>query len=187
MEIHLTGKNLEISAQARDYITLKLNKINKYLPNILSFDVVASREMTRSPDQQFIIQVTLDSNGTLIRSEERAQDLHAAADKVYEVLSRQIEHYKGKLPYKKGRRPTSIRTSTTEATSGISEETPDEGPQVVKSKKFELKPMSMEEAVDQMELLGHDFFLYYDPDTNNIKLLYKRKDGNLGLIEPVTK
>ena len=138
MDLNLTGKNLEISPQARDYISLKLNKINRYLPNILSFDVVASREMTRSPDQQFIVQATIDSNGTLIRGEERAQDLHAAADKVYEVLSRQIEHYKGKLPYKKGRRPQSIRTSTTEVTAGVADESLEEGPRVVKNKKFEL-------------------------------------------------
>jgi putative sigma-54 modulation protein len=187
MDLHLTGKNLEISAQARDYITLKLNKLNRYLPNILAFDAVASREMTRSPDQQYIVQVTIDSNGTLIRGEERAQDIHAAADKVYEVLSRQIEHHKGKLPYKKGRRPASIRTSTTEATAAVSEEAQEEGPRVVKNKRFELRPMSMEEAVDQMQLLGHDFFLYYDPDNNHINLLYKRRDGNLGLIETVTK
>jgi putative sigma-54 modulation protein len=187
MDLHLTGKNLEISPQARDYITLKLNKINRYLPNILAFDVVASREMTRSPDQQFIVQATIDSNGTLIRGEERALDLHAAADKVYEVLSRQIEHYKGKLPYKKGRRSPSIRTTTTEVTAGVADESVEEGPRVVKNKKFELRPMSMEEAIDQMQLLGHDFFLYYNPDTNNVNLLYKRKDGNLGLIEPVSK
>jgi putative sigma-54 modulation protein len=187
MDLNLTGKNLEISAQARDYINLKLNKVNRYLPNILSFDVVASRQMTRSPNQQFIVQVTIDSNGTLIRGEERAQDLHAAVDKVYEVLSRQIEHYKGKLPYKKGRRPTSIRTTTTEATSGVADESVEEGPQVVKNKKFELKPMSLDEAIDQMQLLGHDFFLYYNPDTNNVNLLYKRKDGNLGLIESAAK
>ena len=187
MDLHLSGKNLEISTQARDYISLKLNKLNRYLPNILAFDVVASHEMTRSPGQQFIVQVTIDSNGTLIRGEERAQDLHAAVDKVYEVLSRQIEHHKGKLPYKKGRRPASIRTSTTEAVSGVSDESEEEGPRVVKNKKFEIKPMSMDEAIDQMQLLGHDFFLYYNPDTNNINLLYKRKDGNLGLIEPAAK
>jgi putative sigma-54 modulation protein len=187
MDLNLSGKNLEISAQARDYITLKLNKVNRYLPNILAFDVVASRQMTRSPDQQYIVQVTIDSNGTLIRGEERAQDLHAAVDKVYEVLSRQIEHYKGKLPYKKGRRPASIRTSTAEVTSGVSDESLEEGPRVVKNKKFEIRPMSMEEAIDQMQLLGHDFFLYYNPDTNNVNVLYKRKDGNLGLIEPETK
>jgi putative sigma-54 modulation protein len=187
MEMHITGKNVELIPAVREYISKKMGKINRHLPNILSFDVVASEEKTRAPDQRFILQVTLDSNGTLIRGEERGQDLYTASDKVYEVMMRQIEHYKGKLPWAKGRRPPSIRTTTTEATSGVVAETVPEGPRVVKTKSFDVKPMSLEEAVDQMELLGHDFFLFYNPDANRINLLYRRRDGNYGLIEPVTK
>jgi len=189
MEMHITGKNIELIPAVRDYISKKMGKINRHLPNILSFDVVASEEKTRAPDQRFILQVTLDSNGTLIRGEERGQDLYSASDKVYEVLMRQIEHYKGKLPWSKGRGwgSSSIRTSTTEATLGVKAETTTEGPKVVKTKRFDVKPKSLEEAIDQMELLGHDFFLFYNPDANRINLLYRRKDGNYGLIEPVTK
>ncbi len=187
MEMHITGKNIELIPAVREYISKKLGKINRYLPNILSFDIVASEEKTRAPDQRFIVQVTLDNNGTLIRSEERGPDLYTASDKVYEVMSRQIEHYKGKLPYAKRRGSASIRTTTTEATAAIEAEVIQEGPRVVKTKRFDVKPMSLEEAVDQMELLGHDFFLFYNPDDNRMNLLYKRKDGNYGLIEPVTK
>jgi putative sigma-54 modulation protein len=188
MEMHITGKNIELSPEVRDYISRKMGKINRFLPNILSFDVVASAEMTRSPEQRFIVQVTLDNQGTLIRGEERGQDLHTATDKVFEVMSRQIEHYKGKLPYAKGRRPPSIRTTTAEATQAIAAEGEETGPRVVKNKRFEVKPMSLDEAIDQMELLGHDFFLYYNPDTNNLNLIYRRKDNNYGLIEPtITK
>jgi putative sigma-54 modulation protein len=184
MEMHVTGKNMELSPEVRDYITRKMSKINRFLPDIIAFDVVASAEMTRSPEQRFIVQVTIDNHGTLIRGEERGQDIHSAIDKVFEVMSRQIEHYKGKLPYAKGRRPMSIRTNTTEAVEAVEAESEDTGPRVVKNKRFEVKPMSMEEAIDQMELLGHDFFLYYNPDTNNVNLVYKRKVGNYGLIEP---
>ena len=187
MDMHVTGKNIELTPEIRDYITRKLGKINRFLPNILSFDVVASEEGTRAPEQRFIVQVTIDSNGTLIRGEERGQDLHTAVDKVSEVMGRQIEHYKGKLPYSKGRRTPSIRVSTTEATAAVAAEVEETGPRVVRNKRFEIKPMSMEEAIDQMELLGHDFFLYYNPDTNNYNLIYKRKDGNYGLIEPSVK
>ena len=187
MDMHITGKNIELIPAVRDYISKKMGKINRHLPNIISFDVVASEEQTRAPGQRYIVQVTLDNNGTLIRGEERGQDLYTATDKVYEVMSRQIEHYKGKLPWAKGRRPASIRTSTTEATSGVEAETAPEGPRVVKTKRFDVKPMSMEEAVDQMELLGHDFFLFYNPDANGMNLIYRRKDGDYGLIEPITK
>src|ERR1017187_5741141 len=97
MEMDVTGKNLELSPEAREYISRKMTKINKVLPTILSFDVVARLEQTTSAAQRFVVQVTLDSNGTLIRGEERGQDVHSAVDKVFEVMSRQIEHYKGKL------------------------------------------------------------------------------------------
>ncbi len=129
MDMHITGKNIELIPAVRDYISRKLGKINRYLPNILSFDVVASEEKTRAPDQRFIVQVTLDNNGTLIRGEERGQDLYTASDKVYEVMSRQIEHYKGKLPYSKGRGSASIRTTTTEVTAAVEAETVETGPE----------------------------------------------------------
>ena len=190
MEMHVTGKNLELTPAAREYISRKMGKIDKFLPNILSFDVVASVEQTRSPLQRFVIQVTIDSNGTLIRGEERGQDIHSAVDKAAEIMSRQIEHYKGKLSgsKSKGSRAPSIRTNTTEVTDSVESEAEPAEPRIVKNKRFEIKPMSLDEAIDQMQLLGHDFFLYYDPDTNRMNLIYKRKDGNLGLIEPaITK
>jgi putative sigma-54 modulation protein len=163
-----------------------LGKIDRYLPNILSFEVVATEEQTRSPDQRFIVQVTVNNNGTLLRGEERGPDLYTATDKVSEVMGRQIEHYKGKLPYSKKRTTPSIRTNTAEVVAEVEvEEEP--APRVVKTKRFDVKPMSLDEAVDQMELLGHDFFLFFNPDDNRMNLLYKRKDGNYGLIEPNTR
>jgi putative sigma-54 modulation protein len=187
MDIQISGKNIEMAPAVRDYITKKLEKINRHLTNILAFDVVASEEQTRSPDQRFILQVTINNKGTLLRGEVRAQDLYSATDKVTELMNRQIEHYKGRKPYAKARGGPSIRTTTTEATSGLEAEKEESGPRVVKSKRFEIKPMSLEEAVDQMILLGHDFFLYFNPDTNNMNLVYRRKDGNYGLIEATTK
>jgi putative sigma-54 modulation protein len=190
MDMQITGKNLDIPPAVRDYITRKLGKVDRYLPNILSFEVVAAEEQTRSPDQRFIVQVTINNNGTLLRGEERGLDLYTATDKVSEVLGRQIEHYKGKLPYSKKRATPSIRTNTTEVTTAVEAEAEDEteaGPRVVKTKRFNVKPMSLDEAVDQMELLGHDFFLFFNPDDNRMNLLYKRKDGNYGLIEANTR
>jgi putative sigma-54 modulation protein len=187
MDMQITGKNIEILPAVRDYITRKLGKVNRFLPNLISFEVVASEEKTRDPDQRFIVQATLDNKGTLIRGEERGQDIYTATDKVMEVLNRQIEHYKGKQPYAKVRGTPSIRTNTAEATAAAEAEEADTEPRIVKTKKFDVKPMGLEEAVDQMELLGHDFFLFIDPDDNRINLVYKRKDGNYGLIVPITR
>lgn len=188
MDMHITGKNIELMPEVRDYASRKLGKINRFLPNILSFDVVVSEEQTRAPDQRFIAQVTLDSNGTLIRGEERGRDAYTAIDKVAEVMGRQVEHYKGKRPYSNKRASPSIRTSTTEVIAAVeTEEEVEPSSKVVRTKSFDVKPMSLDEAVDQMELLGHDFFLFFNPDNNKINLLYKRKDGNYGLIEPTTR
>lgn len=185
MEIQITGKNLEIPPAVRDYILRKLGKANRHLSNIISFDVVVREESTRSPDQRYIVQVTINNNGTFLRGEERGQDLYTATDRVAEVMSRQIEHYIKRLPYSKGRSTASIRTPV--ESSDTAEIESESIPKVVKVKRFDIKPMSLEEAIDQMQLLGHDFFLFYNPDSNNMNLIYKRKDGNFGLIEPVTK
>ncbi len=187
MEMQISGKNIDVLPAVRSYITRKLGKIDRYLPNILAFDVVVTEEKTKSPDQRYIVQVTVNNNGTLLRGEERGQDFYTATDKVAEVMSRQIEHYKGKLPYSKKRATPSIRTGTTGENGPAQEEAVETGPRIVKTKKFDVKPMSLDEAVDQMELLGHDFFLFFNPDDNRMNLLYKRKDGNYGLIEPVTR
>jgi putative sigma-54 modulation protein len=192
MDMQISGKNIEVVPAVRDYITRKLGKINRHLPYIMAFDVVATEEKTRSPDQRFVMQVTINNKGTLLRAEVRGQDLYSATDKVTELMNRQIEHYKSRKPSIKGRGGPSIRTSTTEATSAVDSEseesaTEEPGPKVVKSKHFEIKPMSVEEAIDQMILLGHDFFLFYNQDSNNMNLVYRRKDGNYGLIEATTK
>jgi putative sigma-54 modulation protein len=187
MEMQIAGKNLELSPAIRSYITKKMEKINRHLTNILSFEIVGAEEKTRAPEQRFILQATINSNGILLRGEERGPDLYTATDKVAEVMNRQIERYKGKMESSRVRSAASIRNNTAEVNSAIAEETSDTEPRIVKTKRFDVKPMSLEEAVDQMVLLDHDFFLFYNPDSNNMNLIYKRKDGNYGLIEPVTK
>jgi len=186
MEMHITGKNLDVSTAARNYITRKLEKVNRHLTKIEAFEVVASEERTRSPEQRFIMQVTVLNKGTILRGEERGPDLYTAVDKVAEVMNRQVEHYKGKSPKAHRKGTPSIRTSTAEVTATESEEPVPEGPQVVKTKHFDIKPMDIEEAIDQMILLGHDFFLFNNTDNNKINVVYKRKDGNYGLIDPTT-
>ncbi len=176
MELQIKGRNVELSPAVRSYIERKLGKLNRHLPNIMETSVEISGEQTKSPQQRFVVQVTINSNGTLLRGEERGKTLFAAIDKVAAIMNRQIEHYKGKL-HDKGRGSSFAR-------SGFSEETETPLPSVVKVKRFTVKPMSVAEAVDQMELLGHDFFLFFSADTEKLNLLYRRRDANYGLIEP---
>ena len=178
MELQITGKNTRLSPPVRSYIERKLSKLSRHLPNIMESKVEISEEKTKSPQQHFVVQVTVNSNGTLLRGEERGEDLFTAIDKVIIILNRQIEHYKGKL-YRKGRGSSLARG---EFSQEVEMAPPPK--RVIKVKRFAIKPMPVDEAIDQMELLGHDFFLFFNADTEELNLLYRRKDGNYGLIEP---
>jgi putative sigma-54 modulation protein len=177
MELQITGKNIELTPTVRQFIEQKLGKLSRHLPNIIEYKVEILEEKTKSPEQHFVVQVTIDSNGTLLRGVERGEDLLTAISKVAAVIDRQIEHYKGKL-YEKGRGSSLARSEFNEEEAAQLER------KVVKVKRFAVKPMSVTEAIDQMELLGHDFFLFFNADSEELNLLYRRQDGNYGLIEP---
>ena len=148
------------------------------MPSIGEVKVEISREGAKLPEQRFTVQVTLDSKGVLIRAQEKSKDIRTAIDKVANVLSKRIERYKGKL-YDKGRGMSFARQGAAIEAEEI------EAPQrVVKSKRFLVKSMPVDEAINQMELLGHDFFLFIDADTERLNLLYRRKNGDYGIIEP---
>ena len=179
MKLQIIAKNnVEVSETIQAYIEKKIGKLGRYLPSIGEVKVEISREGAKLPEQRFTVQVTLDSKGVLIRAQEKSKDMRAAIDKVVDVLSKRIERYKGKL-YDKGRGISFARQGAATEAEEI------EAPQrVVKSKRFLVKPMPVDEAISQMELLGHDFFLFIDADTERLNLLYRRENGNYGLIEP---
>jgi putative sigma-54 modulation protein len=180
MKLQIVGKNsVEISETMQTYIEKKVSKLGRYLATISEGKVEISREGTKLPDQRFTVQVTLDAKGVLIRAQEKSKDMRTAVDKVVRVLSKRIERYKGKLYGKKSRGVSTIRQGV-----AIEEEEVEAPKRVVKTKHFLIKPMPVDEAISQMELLGHDFFLFVDADTDRLNLLYRRDDGNYGLIEP---
>ena len=174
----IARNNVEVSETLEAYVEKKIGKLSRYLPTIGEGKVEISYEGAKLPEQRFTVQVTLDSRGVLIRAQEESKDIRTAIDKVVDVLSKRIERYKGKL-YDKGRGISFARQGAAIEAEEI------EAPQrVVKSKRFLVKPMPVDEAISQMELLGHDFFLFIDADTERLNLLYRREDGNYGLIEP---
>jgi len=179
--MEIVGKNLEGWESIQEYVKKKIGKLGRYLPKIDETKVEIREEKTKSPKDRFTVQVTLDSNGTLLRAEERAESASAAVDAVYQVLARQIERYKGKH-YKKGRGVSLAKQAATEKEDAGYQI--DVEPKVVKVKRFATKVMSVAEAAQQMELLGHDFFLFVNRDENKLNLLYRRNDGDYGLIDP---
>jgi putative sigma-54 modulation protein len=177
MDLQITGKNIDLTPELRKYIERKLSKLDRHLPGQLIAKVEISEEKTRSPLQRFIAQVTLDSGGTLLRAEDRGEELFSAVDRTVEIMDRQIERFKGKR--NRGKGGTSPRTEQILETAGGGQT-----PAVVKVKQFAIKHMPVDEAIEQMELLGHDFFLFLHKDSGKLNLLYRRMDKNYGIIEP---
>jgi putative sigma-54 modulation protein len=176
MELQISGQNIELTPAIRSYVERKMGKLTRHFPSIIEAIVEIAEEKTRSPQQQFLIRVNVLGDGIRLHGEQRGDDLFKAVDKVSAVMIRQLEDEKGKL-YEKHKGVSLARSEP------ALEETPRTAPEVVKVKRFAMKPMSVAEGARQMELLGHSFFLFLNADTEELNLLYKRKDGNYGLIE----
>lgn len=178
MQLKYTGINMDITDALRDVADKKFSKLDKYFQKNIQGDVTFSSEKNRK-----IIEVTISLPGTIIRAEESTDDMYVSIDKAVDILERQIRKYKTRLQ-KRYRNNDTIRFENIMPLKSEKEEKEEEEPRIVRTKRFMLKPMMSEEAVLQMELLGHNFFVFLDADTNEVSVVYKRKDGNYGLIEP---
>jgi putative sigma-54 modulation protein len=176
MQLIISGKNLEVSGRLKEYVEKKIGKLDRYLPTLTEARVELALENTKNAAQSQVVQVTLRNNGTVLRGEERSSDFTAAIDAVLDKLYKQIDRYKGKRQRSRGQ---GERTSAEVATE--SEKT---APRIVRTKQFRTLPMTEEEAIEQMELLGHNFFVFFNRERGTLNVLYQRNDGNYGLIEP---
>ena len=183
MELQVVGKNVEITQATQDYVRKKIDKLVRYLPKTDEAKVEIAKEKTKSPKHRFTVQITIRSKGILLRGEENGANVNIAVDAVTEVIARQIERYKGKS-YRKGRGVSASRQILAPEGVAVDGEA-DVLPKVVKVKRFSVKSMSLDEATEQMELLSHDFFLFVNDDSGALNLVYRRKNGNYGLIEPM--
>ncbi len=181
MDLRIQPKNdLSLSPTMEEYATQRIGKMNRYLSDIDSGTVEISEEGTKQADQRFVVQVTLVANSVTIRAQERAEDVRTAIDRVTDALTNRILRYKGRRVDKGAE---TLRKMEPALSSVESQET-DNTPRIVKTKQFHVKPMPIDEAAEQMELLGHDFFLFVNAESEQANVLYRRKDGNYGLIEP---
>ena len=177
MKIIFKGKHIEVTDAMRNYIEKRLNKIERHFDHILEVIVTLSVEKNRQ-----IVEATLQASRALIRAEEETDDMYASIDKVVDKLERQIQKYKKK--YFQKPHPSSERKGLVNEGVNAEDSESDKIAKIVKTKRFAIKPMSVEEAAMQMDLLGHNFFVFANDNTNKVNVLYKRKDGNFGLIEP---
>lgn len=174
MKYNIRGSKLEVTDAIRNYIETKLNKLERYFEDKENINVNVLIK-TQGIDQK--VEVTIPIKKTILRSEESNKDLYAAIDLVTDKLERQIRKNKTRLK-KRETKENIIEFIDFEVTEEEQQENT-----IVKRKKIDLKPMSEEEAILQMNMLGHEFFVFEDADTNSNAVLYRRKDGNYGIID----
>ncbi|MTI96313.1 MAG: ribosome-associated translation inhibitor RaiA [Firmicutes bacterium] len=175
MRIITRGKNIEVTNALKQHVEKRIGKISKY------FEENTEAQVTLSvvKENHVIEAMILLNGGMLIRAEESSSDMYASIDMVVEKLERQIRKYKTRIN-RKNRQTGSLIKEEVGTHSSMDEDEP----QIVKTKRFAIKPMVPDEAVLQMNLLGHDFFVFSNAETNQTNVVYRRKDGNYGLIEP---
>ena len=181
-ELDIQVRNMEVTDRINDYIEKKASKLDKFLPAIEETRIELVHEKSaRSAADRHIAQITVRGKNLLLRSEERADDIFAAFDIALDKMQRQIDRYKGKRYRGRG----DGRSAAEVVPMPEMEIEEDEELIVSRRKKFTLIPMNEAEAMEQMQLLGHtNFFIFFDADANSIKVLYRRRNGTYGLIEP---
>lgn len=172
MKFIISGKNIVVTDGLRTAVTEKIGKLEKYFTEDTEIHVTLSTEKERQK-----IEVTIPMKGNIVRAEQESNDMYVSIDLVEEIIERQLRKYKTKIIE---RQQAAVNLSK----EFIDEEADDEEIKVIRTKKFAVKPMDIEEACVQMELLGHNFFVFRNAETDEVNVVYKRKGNTYGLIEP---
>lgn len=185
MQIQVKGRHMDVSPAIRDYATEKIGKVAKiHDRDEMTIEAVLHVEKNPSQKNRDVAEVTARMKGVVVRAEEAAPDMYAAIDLVSEKLERQMRKYKTKLVDRRNGGRAVVKTAPGDSAlaSPFAEE--EESGQIVRTKYVDAKPMTSDEAIMQMELLGHDFFVFTSAESDDINVLYRRNDGNYGLIAP---
>ncbi|MEI6775558.1 MAG: ribosome-associated translation inhibitor RaiA [Chloroflexales bacterium] len=189
MDLTVKSRNGKVTERQRQHIEEKLGKLGRYMDQITSATVEVHTEQHRQAGEVHRVQVTLTGDrGVILRAEEQSSDLYGAIDEVQSVLQRQIQRYKEKY-WRRERQRRQIDKVENEAAPVVDKVAPEEEfegreVEVIRTKQFTLRPMFTDDAIEQMELLGHNFFVFQDAESHQFSVLYRRRDGNYGLIVP---
>jgi len=178
LNFNIRGENIEVTPAIREHVESKIEKIERYFND----DVNASANVNLKVynDKQTKVEVTIPMKSVTLRAEERHNDMYAAVDLIIDKLERQIRKHKTKINRKfRDREGVGVSFASEQVGPAVEEDELT----IVRTKQFDLKPMDQEEAVLQMNMLGHDFYIYTDAESNGTSIVYKRKDGKYGLIE----
>jgi len=180
LEVQIYGRNMEVNDRLYDYVAKKMSKLDRYLSDLEEARVeLAFVKSARSAGDRQVAQITVRGKGYLLRSEERSDDIFAAVDTALDKMQRQMERFKGKRQRGRGDGKTAAQVTTEKPVGEEVERIP-----IVRRKKFLLTPMDEVEALEQMANLSHeDFFVFFNQATNSVNVLYRRREGDYGLIE----
>lgn len=176
IKYNIRGENIEVTEAIRDYVELKISKIEKYFNEDVELHAKVNLKVYREKTAK--VEVTIPVGSITLRAEDVSQDMYGSVDLVVDKIERQIRKNKTKIE-KRHREKTATSHLFTE---NLVEE-PENDVKVVRTKHIDLKPMSLDEAILQMDLVGHDFFIYTDVESNATHVIYKREDGDIGLLE----
>ena len=188
MKLVIPGKNIEITDAIREYVQQKIEKAVNHFQN-LTTEVDVHLSVARNPriSSSQAAEVTIYANGIAIRAEERSENLYASIDLVADKIARQLRKYKERLQDKKTQTQSKTSLTTTEqpvVSDLIGDRTPELPSEVVRTKYFAMPPMTITEALEQLQLVGHDFYMFRNAETDEINVVYERNHGGFGVIQP---
>lgn len=184
MHVIVQGHGIDVTGPLRDYAEKKISKLDEFFKNIQKAEVTLDVRKIENNLRNQVAEITVWVAGKIIRATDGASDMYAAIDQVFAKLERQIEKHKGKLVHEARRQAEKAKEHTREMMQENFKPKEPVGHVIVKVKRFAMKPLTPEEAAEEMELLGHDFYMFLNSKTSEVNTVYRRSTGNYGLIEP---
>ena len=179
MRLRVKGKNVEVTPSIREYAERKLGKLDRLLNDLTTVELELAVERNPSIAENQVAEATIFTKGPVLRAREASGDMKASIDQLTEKLMRQVKHYReSRQDHRRPRGPAASADPGGSVTDDGAE------PQIVKTKQFAIKPMMPDEAALQMVLVGHDFFVFQNAESSDLNVVYRRRDGGYGLIEP---
>jgi len=180
VRVKITGRHIEVSDALKEYLNKKLEHVRKYFDSIIDANIILSVEKYRH-----VAEVTINVNGMTLHGEEETGDMYSSIDKVFDKIEKQLKKHRDKLTTKHHKAsPNKSLKMKVDVLSGEDVEQFSESPRVIRTKEFAIKPMDIEEVIVQMDLLNQNILVFTNSRTNRINVIYRRDDGNYGLIEP---
>ena len=198
MELNIQGRNIEITRSMKEHVAAKLASLDRHLPALTRAEVEMASEPTRSQQDRVVVQVSLQVGGDLLRAQRRAASARAAVNAAADALDRQVNRWKAQT-YRSQRHPRhapDAHAAVSEPPTPDADVIPDDNEtaetiaptgDIVRIKRFDMEPMSVEEAALQLQYLDHSFYMFLDAETNRYSVLYRRADANYGLIQPTDR